>query len=296
MAVTIEQLQVIVDAKTSNAVNNLKKFNKQTDKSEKSTRALAKAMLKRAAAGAAAIASVGKLISLGKESVELYGAQIQAEQKLAAAIRTTGGNVDELLPRYKDFASSIQDVTTVGDEVTLSLIQQAKSLGVSDDKMEEATKGAIGLSKAHGLGTQQSIRYVSLAMEGHFTMLQRYIPALRTASSDAEKAAIVQKAMADGFETAKAEADNSYGAIVQYRNAAGDLKEQMGAVVADGIQPFIKGLTNIAQRMTESIAQTREFKDFMEYLEAGGEVSDLGLTKLATLSSSTKTHCPPVVW
>ena len=265
-----EELQVVIDAKVKDAVRNLKGFEGQMKKTEKSTGDVAKAMLKKAAAAGAAAVSVRALVSLAKESVQLYGRQIQAENRLAAAIRTTGGEVADLLPKYKDFASEIQNITTVGDEATLELIGLGKQMGVTEDRIEEATRGAIGLSKAFGIDAQTAMRGVALAFEGNFTQLSRYIPALRTTNDEGEKLAILQRAMANGFEVAKAETESGFGALLQYQNAVGDLKEELGRAIVEGAEPFIRVLTGFATRTLEAINKTREFRDVLKTLETDG--------------------------
>ena len=155
--------------------------------------------------GGAAIAFKA-LIGVAKDVVQSYSAQEQAEAGLAAAIRATGGNVADSMDRYNRFATSVQRAANVSDDAVLGLLQQARSFGIADERMEEATRGAIGLSKAFGIDVNTALKGVALAYEGNFTQLSRYIPALRSAKTDAERMALVQKSMADGFEIAKAQA------------------------------------------------------------------------------------------
>jgi hypothetical protein len=275
-----DDLKVYLRAETAAAVRAMKKAQKQTDSLEGKTKAMVKTAVKSFGGYVAAAASIGAVVKLLKSSVDAYGEQVKAEDQLSAAIRATGGNVDELMPKYKNLASEIQGTTTVGDEATLALMQQARSMGVTDDRMEEVTKGAIGLSKALGMNTKQALRGVTNAFNGTYTTLQRYIPELRTTESESEKLAIVQQKMADGFEIAEAEANNAHGAMQQYKNAVGDLKEQLGETVANGIQPMVRGLTDFVQGMTDSIQTTREFKEFVQWLESEGDLSQMGYDDL----------------
>ena len=220
-----------------------------------------------------AVIAIRSLIRIGKDLVAAYGVQEQAENRLAAAIRATGGDVDGLMGQYTALASGIQQVTTVGDEQTLGLIQIGESLGIARDKMREATQGAIGLSKAFGMDMNMAMRGIALAYEGQYTQLSRYIPALRTASTEAERQAVLQEAMANGFAIARAEAETGTGAMAQLRNAIGDLKEQGGAALTKFLQPSIKGLTLFVTQLTESIAQTRRFRKLAEELAQGKEIT-----------------------
>lgn len=56
------------------------------------------------------------LVAAAGVMVHAYDTQIQAEQRLAAAIRSAGEDAAAELKVYKDFAATLQSITTVGDE------------------------------------------------------------------------------------------------------------------------------------------------------------------------------------
>jgi len=226
-------------------------------------------------------------IRIGKDLVAAYSEEEQATAKLAAAIRATGGDVEDLMSQYKAFASEIQAVTTMGDEQVLGLLQQARSFGIARDKMKEATQGAIGLSKAFGIDMNTALRGIALAYEGNYTQLSRYIPELRNAGTEAEKQAILQKAMAAGFEIARAEAQTGTGALLQLQNAIGDLKEQGGKMLLDFLAPSIRGLTEFVAKTTAAIAESRRLREVAKELSEGKQVA--AVDEIALLQAQIKT-------
>ena len=173
------------------------------------------------------------LVGIGMKSVQMYGEQEAAVNALTSALATNGDNVTRLIPQYKAFAAEIQQQTVFGDEAILGMMAQIRNLGVMPDKLEEATKGAIGLSKALGMNAESAARYTALALKGEMTMLQRYIPALRQATTEAEKTALVHDMMAKGFKQAQAEAETTRGGFTQLKNAAGDMAEAIGGVIVE---------------------------------------------------------------
>ena len=220
------------------------KFKSGLKDSEKRTKSFGKTIGKIGGLIAGAFA-VGKIVSFFKTSFKLYGIQEKAEQTLRAQIEANGKAAESTLDEYKKFASGLQNITTVGDETTLGLLQVAESMGATTDESKAAAKGAIGLSKAFGISLETAMRGVILANEGQFEMLQRYIPKLRTANTDVEKAAILQKAMADGMKIATAEASTSIGKIEQLSNTWGDLQESIGKAIAEsnGFKDLLQGMT-----------------------------------------------------
>lgn len=215
---------------------------------------------------AAGVGAVVGMVAVINDLTQAYKEQEQADVKLQAAIRATGGDVEQLTAQYKGYASSIQAVTTYGDELVQNLVSQAKYMGIADDKIKEATEGAIGLSEAFGVDTNTALKGVANAFEGNFSQLERYIPALRSASTEAEKHAILQKSMADGFQLAKDRGSSATGQMTQLANAIGDTKEQLGEAIIIGINPFVSALLKIVTKGNEA---RQALKDLKEITEAG---------------------------
>jgi hypothetical protein len=207
------------------------------------------------AAGFAAMAVAG---------VKAFAEQEAAVSKLSAALEANGDDVASLLPQYQDLASDIQAVTTQGDEMTLMLMAQLRNLGVMPDRMEAATKGTIGLQKALGVGAEAAAKMTAMAEQGEFTLLNRYVPALRGASTDAEKMAIVQDLMAKGFSQAEAETKTVSGAFQQLKNDFGDVLEQIGQTIVEsaGLQAILVKLAEKVRAFGNRLKELREERFF----------------------------------
>ena len=165
-------------------------------------------------------------------SIQAFGQQEMAVQKLAAAIRSQGGNVSEVLPIMSSFASEMQRITTYGDEQVLAMQSMAISMGVNSEQMEATIQSAIGLASALNMDVMTAVKAASAAVQGKTTMLQEYIPALVKCKTEEEKLAKVQELSASGFAQAKAEAETTAGKLKQAANAWGDLAEVAGGTFA----------------------------------------------------------------
>jgi len=191
------------------------------------------------------------LAAMAALAVRTYAVQEKAELELAAAIKSTGGEVDTLLAKYKTLASEIQQQTIIGDEQTLGLIATATQMGITGDQMVQTIKGAVGLSKAFGLDLTMAARASAAAMQGNTTLLTRYIPQLSTVTDESEKLRLVTEGMARGFSQAEAEAASTTGQIAQAKNAMGDLFEVIGAQLAPKVTVLAKGLKEVAESAQE---------------------------------------------
>jgi len=174
---------------------------------------------------------------------------------LSSALKGINEDSQENIASYQALATEIQKTTIIDDEHTLSLVTMAVNMGIVHEKREEAVRGAIGLAKAFenaGLSQETAMKGIAMAYEGNFSMLQRYIPALKSAGSEAEKMAILQEAMANGFQMAKDETDTGAGALIQYQNLIGDLQEHIGDMVKTALIPLVKVLAQVASFLNEN--------------------------------------------
>lgn len=194
---------------------------------------------------------VGKTMSLsltapiaafGALSVKAFDTQIQAENRLKAAIQASGGAVDANFAKYAAFASELQSISTVGDEATLAVLATAESMGVSGDAAIRAAKNAVSLEKALGISASSAIRMTAALEQGDATMLTRYIPALRGVTDEGEKVRIAQQSLANMFGQVTAEAQSGLGPLTQLKNSFGDFMEVIGGIVLEGLQPMFQVL------------------------------------------------------
>lgn len=178
--------------------------------------------------------------------IALQAQQEASEVSVRAALRETGQEVENNLALLKRQASEIQAVTKFGDEFVLTLQAQAISLGVSADKVDEVVRASIGLSRVTQQDLNQSLRNMILATQGQFTMLQRYIPALRNTQDETEKLAIVNRLAQQGFRQVQEETQTTAGQFAQLKNSLGDVGEEIGAI-------FAPKVTEIATRIRQML-------------------------------------------
>jgi KaiC/GvpD/RAD55 family RecA-like ATPase len=196
-------------------------------------------------------AGVAFLKFAGK-AIESWKAQEQAVAKLSAVV---GGSTK----KYETFASSIQGMTTVGDEAVLELQALGIQMGITNSQLEDATKGAIGLSKGFGIDLNTSMKLVANAAMGNYAALTRYIPELKTATTEAEKNRIVNEAMAKGFDIATAQAKTTTGQLEQMNNLMGDVQEEFGKVILEITGPFITAFNDLLKLFLTMDDGTRRF-------------------------------------
>jgi cell pole-organizing protein PopZ len=259
-------------------------FKKDVTASETKTKSLGSSstsagkMIKAAfsvAAVAGVVAFSKAIVSAALEAEDAYQVQEAAIIKLNAALKTTGQYSDDASKDLQDYASELQGITTVGDETTLSLLQISINAGLTADQAKEATTQAVGLSKAFGVDLTAAIKATTNAQQGNYDMLNRYIPAVKNASDESEKAAIAQKSLADAFEIAKAEATTAAGVEEQLKNAIGDTKEIVGSYVSEALTPWRASLVNIVTEINNTMAAQKELSEMIKTGDVSSIATDL---------------------
>jgi len=186
--------------------------------------------------------------------------QEKADRKLKDALIGAGDASTETYDRMKDLAAGLQKVTVYGDEATQGMIANALNLGITADKMDDAIEGAIGLAEALEMDLATALRYTALAMQGEFTVLQRYVPALRQTEDPTEKLAIVTELMAKGFHQAKGRAEGLEGSLIRLKNTFGDLLETLGQQIL-GTDTWAVGLEKLIAKIGAAAKWVRDLTD-----------------------------------
>jgi len=240
---------LLVNLKAQTAV-----FDKKMRASTKSINHFRRATsLARTALGTLGIGlGLGALVGGIKQLASLAMEQEKAEQALQAALAATGQGFGDHEAAMKSLAAEVQRNTIYGDEFVLGLMTQATNLGVTAGNMKQTTQDAIGLATALNMDLNTALRYSILATQGEFTMLQRYIPALRKTTDVTKKLAIVQKLAAGGWEQARVQIKTTAGSLAQVKNELGDVGEKLGA----GFLPLWRELAGLATQFgREAIKQ-----------------------------------------
>jgi hypothetical protein len=239
------------------ASRSIKKFGKSAGK-----------ILKNVAKGALVAGAV--IVGLSVKMVKAWSIQESAEKSLSEALLAQGDAVDSLMIKYKKLASAIQDETGIGDEATLAMIASLRTIGVRNDKMEEAVKLTLALGKA-GMREKTALRAAADAMNGNTTALTTYIPELRSATTQAERMAIVNDLAVRGYKQLSGELDTNAGRWTELKGRLGDVFEQIGRVISSGLS-LKEAMARLSERI-KRFGASPKFEAFLDRLHEGIELA-----------------------
>jgi len=201
-----------------------------------------------------AVLGARKLVRAGSDMVMAFAEQEEAQAKLASAIRATGRTQEINQGQIEKLASSLQKVTTFGDEVTISataMLQQLANL--NQEGLEEIIPSMQDFAAAMGLDLNTAATLVGKTLGSSTNALTRYGIEVDTTASAQDKLNQVIEAMNEKFEgTAVALGETTLGSIGKFQSALGDLQEIGGAFLADVLIPLVKKMTEFATILADA--------------------------------------------
>lgn len=218
----------------------------------------------------AVVNAVSAIVSGVSNLEDAYGAQIEAESKLATVMRNTIGASDEEIQHIKDLTAAQQALGVVGDEVQLAGAQelatyvgQTKSLDKLIPVMNDMIAQQYGLNatqeSAVGIATM-----MGKVMDGQVGALSRYGYKFDEAQekilkfgTEEQRAAVLAEVISDSVGGVNAAlAETPAGRMKQMANTWGDLQEEVGRVIVavrSAMAPLFERIIDLSQRIVAYI-------------------------------------------
>ena len=255
----------------------------------------AKGILKRVQGNLAEVASASRkaglmigamgagLILAGKKAITSYGIQEQAEARLFAGLANVQVVTDETRNSMLEYAKSLQEVTTFGDEQIISGMGILSTFQLNQRQIENLTPRILDMAASleKSTGQQQDLEAISIAVGKAMTLgvgsLTRYGVVISDASKEAflladqqGKLDIITRELDKNFKgIAKAVGDTATGAFIKMKNAIGDVWEEIGKELMPTVEKMAIAIKDFAQNtMPIWIAKTKKIVGwFIEHKE-----------------------------
>ena len=201
---------------------------------------------------AAGYLSVRSLISASKDWVSAANVQIESETKLETMMKNVKGTTDVQINAMKAYASELQGIGVIGDEVGMRGMAQLATFNLQADSIKTLSKGMYDLAvnqngvNVTGEQMQGIANVVGKAMEGNAGALTRYGVTMTDAQknqlkfgNEQQRAAVISEVLAanvGGINEAMAKTPE--GPMVQINNTLGDMKETLGKKLLPKLQEF----------------------------------------------------------
>lgn len=216
-------------------------------------------------AGAFGIAfSVSALVNFSKSAKEAYNIQLEGETKLATVLGEHLDATEEQIQAAKDYASALQEIGVIGDEVQLAGLQELSTYIENPDSLK-TMNGVLTdmLAQQYGLNASaESAVTISTmlgkVLAGQTSALSRYGYTFDEAQEKLLKYGTEEQRVATLAEVVldsvggmnEALAQTPAGRMKQLENTMGDIKERFGEAITQIevlLLPALKQVANALQ-------------------------------------------------
>ncbi len=211
-----------------------------------------------------AIGAVGAAFAAFKGLEVLTNAakeQEKAVNRLNVALRTSGDFSQKASDDMQKFASDLQKMSTVGDEVALNQLALAKSFGATNEQAKQIVAAAADMSAALGIDLESATRNVAKTLGGFAGELGEAIPELKDLGKEALQSGEGIELLSARFKgSAEGELNTYDGAIAQLKNSFGDLLEEFGGFIvkSDSVRKAARSLAKTFGEIGKTVNETRK--------------------------------------
>lgn len=283
------------------ARSELDKTKKTTEKFSSGVGSSLKKIALMAGGATAAYMAMRKLGDLLKSSLQSYEEAGVANTKLASALKSTGRYSGTTEQALHDFASEMQDATGIADDLTIAASGIMTTFtNIGTDTFPEALESAANMSKMFGQDLQQSVIQLGTALNDPITGMGR-LRRIGISFTEEQKESVkqfmaqndimsAQRVILDELNVeiggvARALGQTYAGQVDILQSAFGDLKEQMGRTIANGIKPMLPLATEMVKKLELWVKQKNDLRDAYALLEKPMEVFN-DQTKLELLQAN----------
>jgi hypothetical protein len=168
--------------------------------------------------------AIGAVVGATAEYVQLASEQERVERRAIAAIQARTSLTQAEYEALQAANAARQQQLGIGDEVQLQLQGTLASMGVGKAQLDAATRAAIGLSQAMGMGLEEAGKIAGKALTGNVAALQEY--GIRVGSVTEAQAALNRL-----YEQSVAQSSTLATRYEVLSANIGDLKEVLGQTV-----------------------------------------------------------------
>ena len=178
------------------------------------------------------------------KAAKAAGVQQQAEYTLGEAMKVAGTYTEEAHRHNLEYASSLQKMTTYGDETILTVQKMLTNFGVEGPLLDKLTEATLDLAAAKGMDLKAAGDLVAKSVGSSTNALTRYGITVEGAVGSTERMQMAADNITKLFGgAAKAQAETYLGKIEQMKNRWGDLVEKVGFKVI----PIVEELMDVVE-------------------------------------------------
>ena len=212
-----------------------------------------------AAAGVAGVAvAVKKTVDVLNDCAAAYRVQQNAEEALQVAAKNNPYLDSESVYNLRNFASELQSLSEIGDEVSLQVMSQLAATGRNEEQIMQIMSAAADMAAVTGQDLASAAQQLNATLNGNAGLLGRQIGAINDLTKEELENGRAIELVAKQYKgVAAATADVE----VQLSNAWGDFKENIGRGWQETTEPVKNFFLDLLTKINNATSATRELKN-----------------------------------
>ena len=182
-----------------------------------------------------------------------YKDQKNAEVQLTTAVKNNPYLDAATVRRLKEYASSLQNISTVGDEKLLPFMAQLAASGRTESQIMQIMSAALDASASGMVTLDEAVRGLNNSYTGQIGRLGMAIPALKSLTKEELESGKAVDVVAKTYKGLAEETAKATGSTEQLKNAWGDLKEEMGKDVERTFGPVRRFLADLIKARSATL-------------------------------------------
>lgn len=175
-----------------------------------------------------------------------FANQEKANIQLATALKQSGIYTKENYKAMLDYASALQQTTAYADDAYITIMAQLSAMGLSAEQTKQAALQTANLASLMETDLSSAARVMGDLFNGNAGMIGRYIKGIdETVIKSKDLSAIIQELNKHIGGQAEAIGNTALGSLAKMKNAFGDLQENIGQILSEGMQPFVSVLSDL---------------------------------------------------
>jgi hypothetical protein len=209
------------------------------------------------AVGGVAVA-VKKTVDALNDCEAAYKIQRNAEIALQQAAKNNPYLNNESVYNLRNFASELQSMSNIGDEVSIKVMSQLAATGRTESQIMQIMKAAADMAAVTDEDIASAATKLNATLNGNAGMLGRQITSINNLTKEELEAGRAIEIVAQQYNgNAAAMADNT----VQLANAWGDFKENIGRGWSKVTAPVKQFFLDVLNDINEATSKTRDLED-----------------------------------
>jgi len=209
-----------------------------------------------------------KMLEFGQQTLDAAAKQERAEAMLAQAMKVRNIYSEQAVDDAMAYASSLQKVTTFGDEDIATTQRQLIAFGAKGQALKDLTKATLDLSAATGMDLKSAGDLIGKSIGSTTNALMRYGINIEGAVSSTSRMESAVKNITALYSGAASAAANVYdGQMKQLSNRIGDIQEGIGFYLIPAIKKLVTIInTSILPAFEKATEGTKDMKEGTNFL------------------------------